>query len=174
MKKLAAGAVTLAGVAALTVGVAPGVARTFAPGVSGQDATWVTSSIQGDRFEVKGAKLALQNSDDPAVRHVAKIVGRDHAESLDDAIDMANQLGIPVPGGPSPSERWELRVISNDSADEFDGRYISLEIQDHKQDIDEATTELKWGSSSIVRAAAQEELPTLQKHLDLFKELHRR
>jgi putative membrane protein len=159
--------------AALTVAAAPAAAKTFAPGVSGLDAQYTMTAIQGDRFEIKAAKLALERSDDPAVRRVAKVVGKDHAESLKEAIDMANALGIPVPGGPSPTMRWQLRVIGNDSGEEFDGRYVSLELQDHKQDIEEATTEVKWGSSSVVRTAAQDELPTLEKHLALFKELRR-
>jgi putative membrane protein len=171
MKKVVGAVAAIAGMALLGGGASQAAA--FAPGVSAQDANYTMTSIQGDRFEIKGAKLALENSNNPAVKHVAKIVGRDHAESLADAIDMAHELGIPVPGGPSPSERWELRVIGNDSGEAFDGRYISLELQDHKQDIDEATTEIQWGSSSIVRGSAQEELPTLQKHLDLFKELKR-
>ena len=49
----------------------------------------------------------------------------------------------------------------------FDAAYAKLEIQDHKQDIEESKTEAREGVNSSVRALARKDLPTLRAHLKL-------
>ncbi len=48
--------------------------------------------------------------------------------------------------------------------------YSSLEVYDPRQDIQEATDEVKDGSSSAVRDDARTELPALHKHLRLAQD----
>ncbi len=80
--------------------------------VSAADAQYLQTSISGDRFEVIGGKLAEKKSNNPAVLRLAKRLVDDHSKSLSDAIKLAHSLKIDVPGSPTPSEVWELKVVA--------------------------------------------------------------
>src|SRR3954465_1276989 len=128
------------------------------------------TSIQGDRFEVAGGKLGEAKAVTPAVRALAARLVRDHSKSLREAITVAHRLGIDVPAAPSPSEEWELETIASASGDPFDAAYAYLEVQDHKQDIEETNMEIQQGFNAGVRALARTDLPVLRTHLRLSKQ----
>jgi putative membrane protein len=135
----------------------------------GQDETWLTSSMQGDRFEIQGGKMALQKSTNPAVRTLAQTLVTDHTKSLKDASHLARAIGLDVPKKPSPSEQWELQTVSAFTGNQFDRSWSSLEDFDHHQDITETKDEVKLGCGSAIRKDARQEIPTLEKHLKLSR-----
>jgi putative membrane protein len=155
----------VAGLVALLVPAGAGAARPA--NLTGHDAAFLSSSIQGDWFEIHGAKIALRKSDDPKVRHLARVLRRDHTQSVHDAIDVANDLGVNHPSSPTESQQWELRILAGSSGHRFDLRYASLEVRDHQQDIGEAKQELWLGTNPDVRELAREDLPMLRYHLRL-------
>src|SRR4051794_2681836 len=140
--------------------------------VSGLDKFWLQSSIQGDRFEINGGRKALRMSSNPAVRRAAEVIVRDHERSLTEAIDLAKRLHVPVPSDATPSQQWELRVVSTMSGQTFDHWYSSLEVQDHMQDIEEARQEVADGSQPEVRSDARDEIPMLRTHLMLAEQAY--
>jgi putative membrane protein len=133
----------------------------------GLDENWLSSSIQGDRFEIAGGKMALQKSQNTAVRTLAQTLVTDHTKSLAATIKVANKLHVQIPHQPTESQIWELSVVNSFSGADFDRWYSSLEVADHKQDISEASTEHHNGKQAHVRAMAGHEIPTLKKHLNL-------
>jgi putative membrane protein len=135
--------------------------------VSGLDQQFLSSAIQGDRFEVQGGQLALAKSQNPAVRALAARLVKDHKKSLADSSALAHHLGIDVPKAPSQSQRWELQIVGSLSGQAFDQWYSSLEVADHHQDISEAAEEVTLGLNKQVRSSAHDEIPTLRAHLKL-------
>jgi putative membrane protein len=135
--------------------------------VSGLDQQFLSSAIQGDRFEVQGGQLALAKSQNPAVRALAARLVKDHKESLADSSALAHHLGIDVPKAPSQSQRWELQIVGSLSGQAFDQWYSSLEVADHHQDISEAAEEVTLGLNKQVRSSAHDEIPILRAHLKL-------
>jgi len=162
--KLAAGAATAALMAF------PGAAHAATPIYSPLDESSLQSSIQGDRFEIQGGKLAQSKGVTPAVRALGARLVTDHAKSLREAVALAHKLGIEVPDSPTPSEEWELATVGGMSGDSFDASYTYLEIQDHKQDIEESTMEVQKGLNHSVRHLAHSDLPILRTHLRLSKQ----
>jgi putative membrane protein len=136
---------------------------------SAQDANYLQTSISGDRFEIIGGKIALSKSGNSAVRALARRLIHDHSQSLRDAVKLAKQLNVKVPGAPTASEVWELNMVRSLSPSFFDASYSTLEIKDHQQDIEETTFELMHGGSSQVKADAKKDLPMLKMHLSLSK-----
>src|SRR4051812_49566312 len=161
--KLAAGAATAALMAF------PGAAHAAAPIYSPLDESSLQSSIQGDRFEIQGGKLAQSKGVTPAVRALGARLVTDHTKSLHEAVALAHKLGIEVPGSPTTSQEWQLSTLAGLSEAPFDAAYAYLEIQDHKQDIEEMATELQKGLNHSVRHLAHSDLPTLRTHLRLSK-----
>jgi putative membrane protein len=160
----------LLGVAAVVAGLAlaPAAAHAAAP-YSPLDEEILRSSIQGDRFEIAGGKIAETHAGSVRVQHLGKRLVSDHTKSLREAVKLAKQLGISVPSTPSTTEEWELAVVSGLTGNPFDVAYSRLEVQDHKMDIEEVHTELDGGSNAEVRALERKDLPTLRYHLHLSK-----
>lgn len=134
------------------------------PPSSPLDQQWLTTSMQGDRFEIAGARQAEQISKNPKVLALAAMLIKDHTKSLKDAIGLAHRLGVPIPHGPTFSQRWELHIASSLSGRNFDRWYSALEVEDHKQDISEAINEGREGLNPAVRRDARNEIGTLKRH----------
>jgi putative membrane protein len=153
--------------AALVVAASAGGSRQAAPRLNALDVAQLSTSIQGDRFEISGGRLALQLSGSPVVKALGARLVLDHSKSLADAARVAHSLGLGVPTVATPSERWELKQIASMSGAEFDRAYTSLEIADHTQDILETKTELHRGFNPAIKGLAKEDLPMLKRHLAL-------
>jgi putative membrane protein len=134
---------------------------------SAWDKEWLMMSIQGDRFEIAGGKLAERKGTIREVRQLGARLVKDHTKSLRDAVRVAHRLGISVPRSPSPTQRWELRVVASFSGAKFNRWYSDLEVQDHRQDIQEAQDEVEMGCNRTVKRLAREDLPVLRTHLAL-------
>jgi putative membrane protein len=154
-----------AAVSAVAIAAPAAHAASYSP----MDEQALTSSIQGDRFEIIGGRMAAARGTDPAVRALGRRLHRDHVKSLKESAALARRLGISVPKQPTPSERWELGVVRQSGGSTFDRLYTTLEVQDHRQDIMEAQDEVKGGANPAVVADARQEIPMLRTHLRLSK-----
>lgn len=170
---LAAGAAASIGVAAASAehgqGPRDNRAAETSTGVCGLDRVWLTTSMQGDRFEIDGGTIALGRSTEPHVRLLAQTLVRDHTRSYAESAALARSLGIAVPTEPTPSMQWELEEAREMPVAQFNHDYSELEVLDHMQDIQEAQDEIQYGCNAQVRADAQQEIPMLQMHLSLAK-----
>jgi putative membrane protein len=137
---------------------------------SAWDEQWLMASIQGDRFEIAGGRLAQTKATTAEVRALGGRLVKDHSKSLSDAMRLARRLDIEVPALPSPSQRWELKTIDAFAGVDFDRRYADLEVLDHQQDIQESRDEIQKGSNHAVRHAAHSDLPKLVAHLKLSRD----
>jgi putative membrane protein len=155
------------GVLATTGAVA---ASAQAASLSGLDKTYLSGSIQGDRFEIAGGKLALSKSQNAKVRALGARLVKDHGKSLAESSRMAHHFGLDVPKAPTPSQRWELQILGTLSGPAFDQWYSRLEVADHHQDITEAAGEVTDGTDQQVRSAAHDEIPILRQHLRLSQD----
>jgi putative membrane protein len=153
---------------ALVLGaIAPSAAGAHA--FSPLDEHWLQSSIQGDRFEIAGAKLALGRSSNAAVRKLAARLRKDHTKSLKEAVAEARRLGISVPKNPTPPQAWEIAAVATFGGRAFDRQYSSLEVGDHLQDITESKEERAKGANTAIRKLAAQDLPELRAHLRLSR-----
>jgi putative membrane protein len=166
LKSILGATIALAGVTTLP-GLADGATtKSYSP----LDEYLLQSSIQGDRFEIAGGKLAQAKGASPAVRALGVRLAKDHSKSLSDAIKVARTLEISVPKTASPTQEWELQVVGGMSAAGFDTAYARLEVQDHKQDIDDTKMEISDGAAPSVRKLARTDLPVLRTHLKLAQQ----
>jgi predicted outer membrane protein len=140
---------------------------------SGLDKEYLKSSMQGDLFEIIGGKFALKHSHNAAVIRLAKRLVTDHSKSYSDAVKLARKLGVDVEKTPSPSETWELQIVSRLHGRTYNRWYSSLEVYDHVQDIEETTDEIKDGSNKDVINDARTNLPVLRLHLKLARQAFR-
>ena len=159
---------SLAAAAALLAAAAPGTAATSSS-ASGLDKEYIKTSIEGDRFEIAGGKLALSKSHNAAVRALGARLVKDHSASLSDTLKLAKRFGVEAPKKPSESQQWELSIVGRQSGTAFDHWYSDLETLDHIQDLQDASDEIKDGSNPAVRDDAKTEVPTLRTHLKMSR-----
>jgi putative membrane protein len=169
MKRTIIVAVALAAAAVALSGLPASAAGPSRASVSGADSIWLRTSIEGDRFEIAGGKLAQAKGQNAAVKALGARLVKDHSKSLASAVKTAKRLHIEVPKTPSPSMEWEISVVAGQSGTAFDQLYTSLEVADHKQDIDETKNELAVGLNAAVRTEARTDLPVLREHLKLSR-----
>ncbi|MDX6656918.1 MAG: putative rane protein [Solirubrobacteraceae bacterium] len=165
---------TSAAVVAASIASAAGVVGAqasshAAANASGLDKEYLKTSIEGDRFEIEGGKLALRISHNAKVLALGKRLIKDHTKSLSDALQLAKAVGAERPSSPSPSEQWELSILGAQTGPTFDRWYTKLEVKDHEQDIDDSKSELSDGFDSAVKSEARKELPMLRTHLRLSR-----
>ena len=67
------------------------------------------------------------------------------------------------------AEAHEAARLLSEGGFTFDVAYTSLEIQDHKQDIEDVHTEQEGGLNKSVISLEHHDLPTLRTHLHLSK-----
>jgi putative membrane protein len=162
--------ITLTVIAAVAAAVAAQAqAKRGSAQPTAQDANYLRTSIQGDRFEIVGGRMALRDGRTPQMRVLARHLVRDHSKSLAESIALAKRLGIKVPDSPTQSQVWELNAVRRLSGAQFDEWYGTLEIKDHQQDIEETTFEVAHGGNRAVIESARKELPVLRLHLVLAK-----
>jgi putative membrane protein len=169
MSRMMTGAALGATVAALGLGVNVAHARPAAK-LSGLDEQYLTTAIEGDRFEIAGGRQALAKSQNAKVRALATRLVQDHTKSLKEARTLARRLGVKVPKSPSPSMQWELDILNTLSGATYDRWYADLEVKDHTQDIQEAADEVKMGSNAAVVKSARKEIPILREHKKMSRE----
>jgi putative membrane protein len=160
---------TLVAVTAAFATAASGAAAAGGGKPSALDEEWLTTSLQGDLFEVKGGKSAQQKGMSSAVKQLGARLASDHAESFKDGSKLAKSMGIEVPKAPTFPQKWELGQVGSLSGAAFDQGYTSLEALDHMQDIKDAKGEIADGSSQAVISIAKQNLKMYREHLALVK-----
>jgi putative membrane protein len=169
VKTILAGAAVLALVCFVGSAGATGGKRSGRAAVNALDVSWLHTSLEGDKFEIIGGKMAQQHSFDPVIRALGRRLVRDHSKSYADGAKVARQVGVVVPTEPTPSEGWELRMLSHAWGVRFDRMYATLEVADHHQDIDETSDEIERGWNAAVVGEAKKDLPVLKLHLALSR-----
>ncbi len=137
--------------------------------VSGLDERWLTVHIQTNIFEIKGGEAAKEAATNPDVRELAARLVVDHTAAYQEAVAVAEKVGVPIPDAPAPLQQWALRAVQEFSGSDFDRWFTDLQVEGHRQAIDEASFEARRGCNRLVRGLAAESLPVLEAHLEHAK-----
>jgi putative membrane protein len=130
---------------------------------------FLTEAIRGDLAEVDVGKLAQEKGTDPSVKEFGQMLVKDHGAHREKAEQLAKQLGVEPPTGPSVTQKatyLKLKVLSGAT---FDRSFASSMVKDHQTDIKEY--QKQSGKTDQTGAFAKETLPTLQEHLKKAQEV---
>jgi putative membrane protein len=128
------------------------------------DKFFIKHAIINDMCEQQLAQLAQQKSQSPEVKQIAQKIMQDHAKGMQQAKQVAQQLGVDVPQQ-LPAEKQEmLQVFQNLSGQEFDQHYLSHQKAAHAKDVMKYRDVAKMAKNEQVKQYAQEQLPMLQQH----------
>ncbi|MEU8201142.1 DUF4142 domain-containing protein [Streptosporangium sp. NPDC049046] len=165
--------ITLAIAMAATGGTAD--AASAPPPPNRQDREFLVQAHQGSLFEIEAGLAVTGKTDDrndreagDAVRVLGAKLVTDHTK-LDRTIrQVADRLGVKLPGEPSEVQRRRLKEVTALSGTEFDRAWISMEIANHREGIALVKREIDNGSAPAVKKLATLTDRVVREHLEML------
>jgi putative membrane protein len=132
----------------------------FAPGYMAQAAS-------GDQFEIQSSQLALQMSQNAAVRNFANMLVADHSRMSQTMIATAQSVGLaPPPPALLPNHQALLNQLrASGTGANFDMAYQQAQVQAHQEALALHQNYAASGDNPALRTVASQAVPTIQMHL---------
>lgn len=163
---------TLAAIAALAL-VPAGCVSVGAPG-PGPTAVmpapaFAAEAAMADTFEIRAGAVALDRSRNRAVRSVARTMIQDHTRAGGQLARVVRREGRPpVPVALDARHRAMIAELRTMPAAVFDGRYLAMQAEAHREAIDLYAGYAAHGDDPALRAFAADTLPVLDRHARLL------
>ncbi len=131
---------------------------------------FATMAAHSNLFEIESSRLALEASQEDAVRQFAQRMIDDHTMASQEMMSAAATDGVTnVPDSLDPRHQQMLTQLQNASPEEFDSLYLQMQVAAHQ----EAVT--LFGNYAEEEGAladfAGATLPTLEEHLAMVQQL---
>jgi putative membrane protein len=125
-------------------------------------------------YEVDQAQVALKMASNNEIRDFANHMIEDHGKANSEVKELAGMMKLTLPDSMTKNQEKVLERLreANDRDRDFDRKYISQAVMDHKAAVKAFEKQAKMGTDADVRAFADRTLPKLKKHLDMAIELN--
>ena len=130
---------------------------------------FVTGAVQADMAEVEIGKLPQQNGSSADVKSFGQMLEQDHGKHLQQAQQLASQVGVTPPSAPSAEQTATVDKLNKLSGAAFDKQFAAAMIKDHREDV--AKFQKMAKQKNPVGEFAGQTVPTLQKHLQTAEAL---
>jgi len=128
---------------------------------------YVAMSASSDQFEIQSSQLALQASQNQAVRNFANLMIAHHQATTQNLIAAATSAGLPPPPPtllPQHQQMLDqLRAAGTGMA--FDQAYKQAQIMSHQQALELQQNYANGGDVPALRQNAASAVPIIQQHL---------
>ena len=142
--------------------------------LSSHDRKFVKEAVIGGMYEVEAGQLALKNGSSDEVKQMAQHIVDDHSQANDKLKSIAQAKGLTdLPTQLDPKHQKELDKLGKLSGEDFDRKYSSMMVSDHKKDIKAFEKEAKSGSDPEIKQFAADAVPTLKGHLSMAQNAKR-
>jgi putative membrane protein len=135
------------------------------------DKKFAQEPATGGLAEVQLAKLAQEKAASDAVKQFAQKMIDDHTKADDQLQQVASKENMTLPDRLAPKQQELLDKLSKLSGPAFDKAYAKNMVKDHEKDVNEFRAESQGGSDPGVKQFASTNLPVLEQHLELAKNL---
>jgi putative membrane protein len=137
--------------------------------VDSETQNFVKNARIGGIFEVESSKLALEKTQNAAIRSFAERMIADHGAASQKLEDVVARQGLSVSGPSTPDLLDEkhsnmLESLRQAEAADFDRLYVQSQQDAHEDAAAQFGAYANGGSNTALRAFAQQTLPTLQEH----------
>ena len=130
-------------------------------------ADFLTEAASGGMMEVELGRIAKKNAASKAVKDFGEMMVRDHSNANAELKSLASKKNVTLPAALPEKQQKHVDDLSKKTGADFDKDYISMMVDDHKDDIDLFEKCSKNDKEDAdVKAFAAKTLPTLRKHLE--------
>jgi putative membrane protein len=129
--------------------------------------TFLAQAASGDQFEIQSSQLALQMSQNAAVRNYASMLIADHTRMSQamSAAAMSARLNPPAPVLLAPQQAAFDQLRTAGSGMAFDVAFKQAQIDAHQGALTLMQNYAASGDVPALRAAAGQAIPSIQMHL---------
>ena len=121
-------------------------------------------------MEVEAARLAQQKASSNEIKEFARKLEQDHQAANEKLKALAAQKNVDLPTDMG-KHRAMLDKVSAASGDKFDKQWMKMQVNHHKEDVNDFSKQTTRAMDGDVRNFATATLPTLQEHLRQAQEL---
>jgi putative membrane protein len=128
---------------------------------------FAVKAANGGMLEVELGRLAEEKAQSKDVKEFGAMMVKDHSKANEELKTIAATQNITLPTTLGEDEQKHVNEMAKLSGAEFDKKYVSMMVDDHKEDIDlfKKTAE-DDKANPAVKSFAAKTLPTLQKHME--------
>ena len=136
---------------------------------------FAVKAANGGMLEVELGRLAAEKAASKDVKDFGNMMVKDHSKANDELKSIAATQNITLPSTLGEDEQKHVNEMAKLSGAEFDKKYVSMMVDDHKEDIDQfkKASEDKE-TNPAVKDFAVKTLPTLQKHMDAINAIDKK
>ncbi len=128
-------------------------------------------SAQGGIAEVQMGRLAVERGASPAVKAFGQQMVDDHSKANNEMTQLAARKHLQLPQEMTSGQKSEMEKLSKLSGAEFDKEYVDAMVKDHEHDVEDFQIQANKGNDADVKALAAKTLPTLQRHLQMIRDI---
>lgn len=129
----------------------------------------IVASI-GNLQEASAGQLAVQRAKYPEVKAFGQMMVKDHGDAEQKLLQLAKSRGYNLPAAATGGIQPDLNLVS--AGDKFDKLYIHGMLAGHGNTVQTFEAYAINGKDAVVKAFAQQMLPTLKAHLAAIKALN--
>ena len=133
---------------------------------SEDDSEFAVKAASGGMAEVEMGKLAEEKGMSQSVKEYGAMMVKDHSKANDELKALAASKNITLPSTVGEDHQKHIDELAKLSGKEFDKKYVSMMVNDHKEDVDKFDKASRDAKDADIKAFAGKTLPTLREHLD--------
>jgi putative membrane protein len=132
----------------------------------------VPMAASSDQFEIQSGQMALQMSQNPAIRQFAQMLIQDHQQTTASLMAAAQSAGLPPPPPTLlPQHQALLDQLRGASGPNFDVAFRDAQVQAHQQALQLHQGYASGGDVPALRQVAATAVPVIQNHLNMAQQL---
>ncbi len=135
---------------------------------------YVMAAGRSDLYEISSSQIAVQKSQNPAVRRYAEMLVKHHQRTTAATIAAARKAGLtPPPPALDPGAAASIAELRSATPADFDRLYLGQQVPAHQAALDLHKGYGANGDKPQLRASARKAVPIVQQHLTLAQTLMR-
>lgn len=140
-----------------------------------QATPYVTAAGQSDLFEINSSQVALEKTQNAAIRRYADMLIKHHTKTTADTVAAAAKAGLPPPPPPAldPGAAASIAELQTAAPADFDRIYLAQQVPAHQAALDLHQSYGSGGDQAALRATAKKAVPIVRKHLADAERLQR-
>ena len=136
------------------------------------DALFVADAAHGSAAEIRLSRIALDRSDNAAIRDFAQQTIRQHERLNQELARVAADQGFGLPTRPPAATERLAQALARESGPRFDHDYMAQMVNDHIRALSLFDQASRTVRNPSIRALVERTVPDLQAHLQRAQELN--
>ena len=136
------------------------------------DASFMKQAASDSMAEIELGKIAQEKAQNPDVKAFGQRMVDDHTKASEELKPIADKMGVALPTGAEGKHGRMVKDLSKKEKN-FDREYVNAMVKDHEKSVKLFERTSKKGDSEEVRQFAAKQLPVLQEHLKMARDLRK-